>query len=527
MSVSESATSSRSNAPTVWIAAAGAVIFLFGIGYGLKVSIERGWFAPPMRVFTGAVAGMIFGGASVLLFRKESNKVGVALLLAGVGAWDASMFYGSNPQMAGLFNPWVGFGGTLLATVLAGLLGARMRSDGAMAVAVIGGLKALHSFSNLGHAAWFSLTYLLILVIGQLLTYYLTQTGGQWIWSRLAGVTGTCLSVVLLVNSVQREDALLNAVLAGMIGTNLLVMAWLPAHRDIPWAPGAATVVVQISLGAIWFDLWRLAHFQAKSFSVVMILLGFLSLALLRPARRRVGHDRHDMPLLFLFTGFVFVGAAMALDWKWISLVWGAMASLTARAALASKSRIKVNAGGLGFVAQIAAIAASVVWLSQVSCRTPAAPLFLNPLFVGGALTALAWGQLAMGVPSRLMAFLILEVFSVNLIAIELARALPDLQIEGLTLPVGSLLSTVVYAIAGAAQWLAGIKRDTAFELRKPLRIAGYSWLAAAVLKLLLYDLGGADLLLRAAATLTVGAIFIGAALWANYYIKRNALRDS
>jgi hypothetical protein len=262
---------------------------------------------------------------------------------------------------------------------------------------------------------------------------------------------------------------------------------------------------------------------------VVLLILACVSLVLLGPARRRTGHDHHDTPLFLLFTGFVLVGAAVALDWRWVSLAWGMVAALTAWPSVANKLSAKVTIRALRFAAFAAAAAGTVVWMVMFWClcaNRPPDRVFFNPVFIGGALTALAWGQLAMGDTLRAFSFVVLELLSVNLLALELARALPDVPVGGLRLPVGAILATVVYAVAGASQWLVGLRSDSVSPRGKPLRLAGYGWLSAATLKLLLHDLAEADLLLRAVAAIVVGAIFLGAALWANQDQKRNSAGD-
>ena len=87
---------------------------------------------------------------------------------------------------------------------------------------------------------------------------------------------------------------------------------------------------------------------------------------------------------------------------------------------------------------------------------------------------------------------------------------------EEASLALGPLLATLTYAGAGAGLWLRGVLYEQAADRAKALRIAGYGWLVVAAVKLLGFDLSDHDLLFRAVAALGVGAVFIGAALWAD-----------
>jgi uncharacterized membrane protein len=138
-------------------------------------------------------------------------------------------------------------------------------------------------------------------------------------------------------------------------------------------------------------------------------------------------------------------------------------------------------------------------------------------VFVGGALAAGAWAVL-MTLPGRLrpLAFGAMQAVAVNALAWELARKIGAIQGDEAVLPLGALLATLTYAAAGAAQWLRGVLYEADDARARALRLAGYGWLAVAAVKLLAYDLDHRDLLFRAVAALGVGAVFIGAALWAD-----------
>jgi hypothetical protein len=104
----------------------------------------------------------------------------------------------------------------------------------------------------------------------------------------------------------------------------------------------------------------------------------------------------------------------------------------------------------------------------------------------------------------------------VNAVAWEFARTVPTFSGEEATLEFGPLLATLTYAGAGAGGWLRGVLHEQETGRARAWRLTGYGWLTVAAVKLLGFDLEHADLAFRAVAALAVGALFIGAAYWAD-----------
>jgi hypothetical protein len=500
---------------TLWIAGSGAVIFLIGVIYFLTVSIQRGWVSPMVRVLGGISTGTALGFAAARMLRGPSRSLGVTLLAAATGTWTFAFYYGA--QQANLFSPAMGFGGAVLATLGAGYLAAKFRSDGALAVALATGLFAPLAFSDGGNHFPGLLGYLLLLTAAQLAVHYLARTGGQWWWSRLLGVAGTWW--IALIGATARPvtgDPWVPIGLAVALGAAVLVLAWLPRHPDEPRWAGAATVVGQIGLALVLWRLWRLTGFDRESFAWCLLGQAAVSLLLVKPTRVRVNDGRHDAPLLLLAAGFVFLAVPVALDERWVPVAWGVLA-----VALAWGARLAARAGrpetwSLTLIAGIATALASLAWLIAELDRPSVQTLMLNRIFVGGLLAGTAWGILALTDKSlRFVAIVALQLVLVNNLAWELAHGVGPVLLAGLSVPLGRLLATLVFAVTGAGLWFRGItsgEDSTAMLLRR----TGYGWLAAAGLKLLVSDLARTELLFRALAALGVGAVFIGTALWAN-----------
>jgi hypothetical protein len=292
----------------------------------------------------------------------------------------------------------------------------------------------------------------------------------------------------------------------------MLALTWLPAHEETPAWPGAATVLGLAGAALATWALWERSGYQKENFAVVLGALTVVSAGLVPLARRRVDGEEHDLPLSLLALGCGLLAVAVACDWRWVVLAWGLVAALLAWATRTALLEERPAAKPLQVVAAIAAVAASTVWFGFMLFQRRAEWLFLNRVFVGGLLAALAWGLLANPAGSlRPLARVLLQLVLVNAVAVEWARALPAVRGENASLAVGPLLATLTYAVVGAGLWLRGL---TVSEGRL-LRLTGYGWLAVAGVKLLVIDLARADVLFRAVAALGVGAVFIAAAWWA------------
>jgi len=497
---------------TVWVAGAGAVIFLIGAIYGLTVSIQRGWISPPVRVGAGLVVGLALGLAAVRQIQQQRRGLGVALLAAGVGTWTFSLYFGSHE--AALFSLTIGLLGAAMATLAAGWVAARTRSDGAMAVALATGLVAPLAFSDGRGSVPGLLTWLLALSGSQVLTHYLAGAGARWSWSRLLGTAGVWLVVCLGVGSGHLDSPTLILGLLAALAVSVLAMVWLPAHPETPVWPGAATVISQCGLALGAWLVWERSGYQKENFAVVLGVLSVASAGLVPLARRRMDSFGHDLPLWLLALGFGLLAVAVACDWRWVVIAWGTLAALLAWAARAGQQNNRPEAETLQVLAVIAATAASAIWLILMMDQRRSEWLFLNRVFCGGLLASLAWGLLA-STQGRLreLAVVALQVVLVNAVACEWSRAIPTLHSENTSLTVGPLLATLTYALVGTGLWLRGLMAGEP-RARQLLRVCGYGWLVVASLKLLLSDLARADLLFRAVAALGVGAIFIAAAWW-------------
>lgn len=497
---------------TVWVAGAGAVIFLIGAIYGLTVSIQRGWISPPVRVGAGMLTGLAAGVFAARLLFAGRQALGVTLLAVGAGTWTFALYFGSHG--ADLFPLGLGFAGAAVATLLAGGLAAKTRSDAAFAVALAVGLAAPLAFSDGTGSLVGLLGYLSVLLGGQLAVHYSTGEGAEWTASRLLGTAGVW-AVALLAGFTARLGPVPLAFLlvAGLLALTL-ALAWLPRHPKPAAEPVAASTFVLVAACLGSWSVWRRADFEREFFSLVFLAFAALSFALVVAARRS-GRVKNETPLVLAAAAFALMAVPTAFHWRWVGLAWGVAALGLALGARLKARQQRDDSLALGAV--IFTMAATAVWLGRVLDYHGNDFAFVNPRFLNAALAAGAWVVLS-GVPGvpRWLSFGAAQAVAVNAFAWELARNVDPVTSEHASLALGPLLATLTYAGAGVGLWLRGVLYEADHERAKGLRIAGYVWLVVAAVKLLGYDLSDRDLLFRAVAALGVGAVFIGAAWWAD-----------
>lgn len=148
-----------------WLLVVGIVTMVFGVGYFLKYSFERGWIGPEGRVamaYIWSIAFMIGGDR----FRKKFETYGLYLIGGGIATLYFATFAGF--QLYHLFPQGVSFGIMILVTVLAGTLSVVYDTKWLAVLGLIGGFltPVMLSTGQDNHIAL--MTYMTILNLGLL-----------------------------------------------------------------------------------------------------------------------------------------------------------------------------------------------------------------------------------------------------------------------------------------------------------------------------------------------------------------------
>jgi len=512
--------------PVVWVAGAGALLFLAGAAFFLHWSIQRGWLGPELRFLLGLLGGGAITALAARYLLRERAALGTSLLLAGLGTLVFAFRMGAFTYH--FFPPTLGFAASFLLVLVAGGLAARAKCGGALAVGLGTGLLAPIVFSQGGHHEVALALYLTVLMGAALAVAYLGKVSARWAFSRWLALAGTWLLLTAACFEIQAGDAL---ALLGLLVVHLALAGlwiWLPGQEEAarPVSPTTLWVLVVLSFTGLLWQLWKHdLHWMPEAFALPILCLAGLNLALVKPLRARLGNRQADFGLLALAAGFLALAVPVALAWRWVGPLWGAFAlgmTWAAGRVAGHPDWDEAEAATLRRLALGLLVAGTLRWMVHggdvwdfgyaFGDWRPLAVPFLNTRFVEGALVALGWGLLARNGAFPILGALGLEFVGGVTLGVELAHLV---RYSGGTLRSASIVLTLTWALLGAGQWLKGL--GTTGGLRRMLMAGGYGWLGVASAKLILVDLATADTPLRALAFLGVGGIFMGAALLGNH----------
>ena len=495
--------------PTVWVAGVGALIFLVGAVYFLSWSIEQGILTPLARVVMGVLTGCAMGVGAARLVLKGSAKLGSTLLIAAIGTVMFALYYGSIEH--DFLQPSAALAGVACLTLLAGGLSAYQRDGFILTIAHTSGLLAPIVFSSGSGNTLLLAGFVLFLLVSAGVVFYVTQTGGGWLLPRTVGLVGTWALMFPLAFDFPRDAQLwVLPVLAVAYGLSA-AWVWLPRHGERPRGSHALWIAASVAAISALCGHWAESDWDWATLAPVSFGLAATQGMLVRPLRARLSDDSADLSLFALGAGFVLLGVGLWVDERWVALTWSIFAFVLAfsvrRADLASKPQPR----SVRFTTWMVGIAASFAWLITLASRPGSDAAFANPAFWSGVLVVATWIFLARGV-AAILAFLLVEVVFHTVGAAEIAQLVERIDTPSNT---STIAVTLFFALSGAGQWLAGLRHGQAGH-RRALGVAGYVWLGIGSAKLLLFDLESSPTVVRAAAGLGVGAIFMVAAVIGN-----------
>jgi Predicted membrane protein (DUF2339) len=508
--------------PVAWIAGIAAAIFLLGAIFFFRWAIEQGWVGAGLRFLLGLLVGGAITAFAARLTLGGSRRLGVSLLLAGLGTLQFTFRAGAVEYH--LYGAPLGLAATALVTLLAGAMAARGRSSGALNGALVSGLVAPLVFSRGGHHEVALAVYLAVLLAAALAVPYLARVGGTWHGARWTALLGIWLLLGPSCATVPKADA---ALLGALLAFHLLLAGlwtWLPGAGELPGTATGLWLAASILATPSGWLIWQRLGWAPEAFVLPVVAVAVLNLALVPLLRKRLDDRRADGGLFVLATGHLALAVPVALAWRWVGPLWGLFALGLAWASLRMESRpFPEEARALRWLGAALALLTTLRWafhgLDELFLQRSLATPLLHSAFAEGALASAAWFLLSRrGGPLGWIAFLGLQLTANLTLAFEAARTVLWFQRPlrpgwGLS-RAASVAMTLVWALSGAWQWMRGLGRQG--EARRALMVAGYGWMGLAGFKLLASDLDRADAPLRALAFLGVGAIGMGAAVLAN-----------
>jgi uncharacterized membrane protein len=487
----------------------GAGVTLLGVVLLLALAAARGWFAPPFRVGAGAVLGIGLVGLGVRLHRRPTARVG-AVAVAGTGVATlylvvaaATALYGYLPVPVGLL--------LALLVAAAGLgLADRWRSAPLGTGAVVGA-------ALLAPVVTTRPTPLLVALV-LVLQAAATVVALRRAWPALAAVGAAWPVLYGTVVAAVAEPADRWGTIAASVAVLVLDLAAAAANGR----RGPSTLPRGVRIGLVVAAPVPALTVAAVDGGWPAAAVAFLAAVLLFAAAALPGRD-HAVRVVALATGAValFEATAVALDGTARSavLLGQGVALLVVAAALRSRAVLAVG----GVFAGIGVLSAVAVHVPPSALAShPSAPFVLGTTPQRAALLA-----------AVTMSALVLAAAVVALVASARAGLLDaDARAARLWAPVGLVglygVTGLVIAVAlllspTRSGFVAGHAAVTvswtvvavvllARGIRRPaLRVAGLVLVAAAVAKLVLFDLVALDGLARVAAFLGAGLLLLAA----------------
>ncbi|WP_433277173.1 DUF2339 domain-containing protein [Pseudonocardia xinjiangensis] len=478
----------------------GGGVTLLGVVLLLVLAASRGWFSPPARVTTGALLGIALVGIGLWLHCRENARAG-ALALAATGLATlylvvaaATVLYGYLPVVPALLVE--------LLVAAAGLgLADRWRSQ-LLGAGVVAGAALL---APVIVADWRLVALALALQLAAL-PVVLRRRWHVLMLLAAAGpvLFGSAVGALVAVN----EEAATIAVVLGALAVGLSTA--VPAARLLPRGPVAglvaATPVPVLATAAALGD-WGGGAVAAVA---ALALGGFAMTPGLDHLLRTVGITAAAVAL--------FEATLVAVDGSGATVLLLGQAVVLAVLAAVLRSRLPLNiAMAYGAVGSLLALAQDAPLAALVQF-----PAF--PYHQGGR------GVLLTGAGVSVLVLVLAVALLVAAGRVDLIR--PDPASAPLWVPIGvvglygatSLVVTVAlllspdragftggHAVATVSWTVAALVLLARGISRPALRITGLVLVAAAVAKLVLFDLVALDGLARVAAFLGAGLVLLAA----------------
>jgi uncharacterized membrane protein len=305
---------------TTWLLRLAVVIFVIGIGFFLKYSIDHGFIGPHARVLLSTFTGLVMLGVGTRLLGKAYHLLGQGLLGGGFAVLYFSAF--ASYSFYQLVGALPAFGFMALITLCAGLFAARFNSLLVAVLGILGGYATpvLLSTGEKNFAGLFG--YLLLLGVGVL---GISRRRHWPLLNYLAMLLTYGLAALSIAEYYVSADFVV--VMPFLSGFFLLFTAALFLYnlaRDVKAT--LLEILGTLANGAAFFVLGHgviSTAYSSRAVAVLALALGAFYVVLVY---RFLSARRRDRGLLLAFIAlaafFLVMVPPLAISKEWIALSW-------------------------------------------------------------------------------------------------------------------------------------------------------------------------------------------------------------
>ena len=305
---------------TTWLLRLAVVIFVIGVGFFLKYSIEHGFIGPHARVVLSVCTGLAMLAAGTRLLGKAYHLLGQGLLGGGFAVLYFSIF--AAYSFYDLIGALPAFGFMALVTLCAGLFAVRFNSLLVAVLGILGGYATpvLLSTGEKNFGGLFS--YLLLLGVGVLGI----SRRRQWpLLNYLAMLLTYGLAGISIAQFYGAAD--FPVVMPFLAGFFLLFTAAMFLYNLVSGVKATLLEILgTLANGAIFFALGHgviTTAYSSRAVAVLALALGAFYVGLVY---RFLSARRQDRGLLLSFFAlaafFIALVPPLAISKDWITLAW-------------------------------------------------------------------------------------------------------------------------------------------------------------------------------------------------------------
>lgn len=302
-----------------WLAIVGAVAFVIGTGFFLRLAIDNDWIGETGRVVLGVIVGAAFIGAGEF-WRRSRPAWAQAMTGGGIGILYLAVFAAFS--LYELIDPVPAFAIFALITAGAGIQALRHESVAVAILGIVGGFATPLMLQDNLPDARLLLGYVLLLDVGVLGL----STRRNWRWFTLLALIGSLADYGLWAAEFNPRDNLL----LGQVGITLIFLMFtgvtslthiLRNRRVGPADYGLMVLNASAYFGISYGQLWGDFRPWLGGFTVAMagLYAGLAALAISRSNRPEV-----SITNIAIAAVLIAIFIPVQLGGPWLSVAWAA-----------------------------------------------------------------------------------------------------------------------------------------------------------------------------------------------------------